>query len=407
MVSATSVMCDTTMLALWIWAAFFWIKGLDPPKPLYLLSSAGLLSACALTKYFGVSLVLLLFVYSTVRRGRIEIRLWYLLVPIAALIQYQLWTLHLYGQGLLTTAVSYTFREATGRSGILGQTLLGVSFTGGCTLPALFFAPLLWSRKQLLVISAIAATAALSFYLGWIHIASAFTPTHPAQVSLHLTFFVLSGICILALASADLWEHRDADSLFLALWVLGTFIFATFLNWTVNARSVLPLVPAAAILIARCLKSTQLSRARIAIPLALSCLLSFWITCGDTTFANSAREAACIIHERTANQSGTLWFAGHWGFQYYMQEFGAQPYDQKTNRSKPGELLVMPDNNSNLFEVPGGLVTQVIEIPIRTGVTTSRGTSGAGFYSSVWGPLPFVFGPVPPERYSFIHLPQR
>jgi hypothetical protein len=406
MVSATSVMCDTTMLALWIWAAFFWIKGLDPPRPLYLFSSAALLSACALTKYFGVSLVLLLFVYSTVRRGRIEIRLWYLLIPIAALIQYQLWTLHIYGQGLLTTAVSYTFHEATDRSGLLGQTLLGLSFTGGCMLPALFFAPLLWSRKQLLAISAAAAAAALSFYLGWVHIPSAFTPAHPAQVSLHLAFFVLSGICILGLALTDLWEQRDADSLFLTLWVSGTFIFATFLNWTVNARSVLPLVPPAAILIARRLKSAQLSRAPIAIPLVVSCLLSFWITCGDASFANSAREAARIIHDKTANQSGTLWFAGHWGFQYYMQEFGAQPYDRKTNRSNPGELLVMPENNSNLFEVPGGLVTEIIEIPMRTGVTTSRGTSGAGFYSSVWGPLPFAFGPVPPERYSFVRLPQ-
>ncbi len=406
MVSATSVMCDTLMLALWIWAAIFWIKGLDPPKPLYLFSSGLLISACALTKYYGVSLIPLLLVYSLVRRRRVETRLWYLLIPVAALIEYQLWTTNLYGRGLLSAAISFTFKENTAQTGLVAQLLLGLSFAGGCTLPALLFAPMLWSTKKLIAPFCVAALAALSFYLGWIHFASTFTLAHPAEVSLQLGFFVLSGILILILALTDLSQHRDAGALFLTLWVLGTFVFATFVNWTVNARSVLPLVPAVAILIARRLESASLSRARAAIALGLCCFLSLWITAGDATFANSARQAADMIHDQTAGQSGTLWFAGHWGFQYYMQLHGTQPYDQKTNLSKPGEILIMPGNNSNLFEVPSDLITHVIELPMPRGVTTSNGTSGAGFYSSVWGPLPFAFGPVPPERYSFVRLSQ-
>ncbi len=407
MVSATSVMCDTLMLALWVWAAIFWIKGLDAPKPLYLFSSALLLSACALTKYFGVCLIPLLLAYSLFRRRRLETRLWYLLIPVAALIEYQLWTMHLYGQGLLSDAVSYTLDESTAQSGLFAQLLLGLSFAGGCTLPALFFAPILWSWEKLIAPIAVAALAALFFYLGWIHIASDFTLAHPAEVSIQFGFFILSGLCVLALSVTDFWRNRDADSLFLTLWVLGTFIFATFINWTINARSVLPLVPALAIVIARRLESVKLSRARLAIPLAVCCLLSLWIASGDAAFANSAREAADRIHDQAAGQPGTLWFAGHWGFQYYMQQHGAKPYDQKTNLSKPGEILIMPGNNSNLFEVPSDLITHIIELPMARGVTTSRGTSGAGFYSSVWGPLPFSFGPVPPERYSFVRLPQQ
>jgi len=407
MVSATSIMCDTMMLALWIWAAIFWIKGLDRPKPLYLFASAALISACALTKYYGISLIPLLLAYSLFRRRHFETRLWYLLIPVAALIEYQLWTTRLYGQGLLSAAVSYTFHENTAPSGLFPQLLLGLSFAGGCALPALFFAPILWPWKKLLAPIAGAGLAALFFYLGWIHIASDFILAHPAEVSLQLGLFVLSGILILRLALTDLWQHRDADSLFLALWILGTFIFATFINWTVNARSVLPLVPAAAILIARRLESTDFSRARLAIALGLCCFLSLWITNGDAAFANSARAAADIIHDQSAGQPGTLWFAGHWGFQFYMQHLGARPYDQKNNLSQPGEILIMPGNNSNLFEVPSDLVTHVIELPMRRAVTTSSGTSGAGFYSSVWGPLPFSFGPVPPERYSFVRLPQQ
>jgi len=407
MISATSVMCDTMMLAFWVWAAALWIKGLDLPKPLYLFSSGILLAACALTKYFGASLLPLLLVYSLVRRRRLENRLWYLLIPVAALIEYQLWTIDLYGQGLLSDAVSYASNEGKDWGGIVGQTLLGMSFLGGCSLPALFFFPLLWSRKQMLAAAVAAGAAGVFVSLGWIGIHSDFVPAHLGRVSIQMGFFVLCGMGVFALAIADVWRLRDADSIFLALWVGGTFVFATFLNWTVNARSILPLVPAVGILIARRLESVRLSRARVAVPLALCGLLSLWATWGDADFANSQREVVRLIKEKTANQPGTLWFAGHWGFQYYMQQAGAQPYDQKNNLSKPGEILVMPDNNSNLFEVSPDLVSEVIELPMKHGVITSRGTAGAGFYSSVWGPLPFSFGPVPPERYSLIRLPNR
>src|SRR5215472_10896446 len=149
MVSATSVMCDTMMLALWVWAALFWIQGLERHRPLYLLSSSLLLAAAALTKYFGASLIPLLIVYSIVRLRRPEKSLLYLLIPTAALIAYQWWTQDLYGQGLLSDAVSYASNEGKDWSGIVGQTLIGLSFLGGCTLPALVFAPILWSRKAL------------------------------------------------------------------------------------------------------------------------------------------------------------------------------------------------------------------------------------------------------------------
>ena len=56
LVSATGIMCDTMMVALWIWATVFWVEGLDDPqKPISLAISGLLISACALTKYFGIS----------------------------------------------------------------------------------------------------------------------------------------------------------------------------------------------------------------------------------------------------------------------------------------------------------------------------------------------------------------
>jgi hypothetical protein len=36
-----------------------------------------------------------------------------------------------------------------------------------------------------------------------------------------------------------------------------------------------------------------------------------------------------------------------------------------------------------------------------------RGDVGAGFYASVFGPLPYAFGRIPAERYSVIEVKAR
>src|SRR5271155_2249110 len=70
LVSATGVMCDVMMLALWIWAVIFWMQGIESGKPLLFVASSVLIAACALTKYFGVSLIMLLAVYSLLQKKR-------------------------------------------------------------------------------------------------------------------------------------------------------------------------------------------------------------------------------------------------------------------------------------------------------------------------------------------------
>src|SRR5271166_5460350 len=101
LVSATGVMCDVMMLALWVWAVIFWLQGIDSGKPLPFLASGVLIAACALTKYFGASLILLLPACSLLRQRRVGTWIWYLSIPAAALASYQLWTKAIYGRGLL------------------------------------------------------------------------------------------------------------------------------------------------------------------------------------------------------------------------------------------------------------------------------------------------------------------
>lgn len=421
LVSASSIMCDTLMLALWVWAAIFWIEGLAPPRPLYLLLSALLISASALTKYFGVSLIPLLAVYAIVRQRKLASSAWYLLLPIAALASFQLWTRALYGQGLLWGAAQFSGaeRSAIDQGSFHVKGLVGLSFAGGCALSALTLAPLAWSRKKLLLGSAASLLAALALALGWLALGSSPQATQVMQalhgrwpvVSIELALCIAGGLSTLVLALADWWQRMDSDSLFLALWVLGTFLFAAFLNWTTNGRSILPLIPAVGILLARRLESLhpapdQRFQRSVILALAISAAVSLSVAAGDAALANSARQAATYLSQLARNQPGTLWFEGHWGFQYYMQKLGARPVDVTHPAYIPGDLVVVPQNNIQIFPVPRDAVasSQAIEIDLHQSMTTIRWELGAGFYSSFWGPLPFAPGPVPPERYYLLRI---
>jgi hypothetical protein len=112
-----------------------------------------------------------------------------------------------------------------------------------------------------------------------------------------------------------------------------------------------------------------------------------------------------MIEQKTRNQPGTVWFMGQHGFQYYMESFGARAIVANDPPHRLGDYLAAI-NNRKLFEVrpPFVALREDIQISMKLGVTTDQGELGAGFYSSDLGPLPFAFGPVPPERFDLIRL---
>jgi hypothetical protein len=411
-VSATSVMCDTMMLALWVVAAVVWIEGLEPERPPFLIVAALLIAASGLTKYFGASLIPLAFAYALARKRRVGTWALYLLIPILVLAGYQFWTHLLYGRGLLLDAAQLAgFRGPNEGTSAMARGLVGMGFVGGCTLAGLTFAPLIWARKYILIGVTLAALAGLAIGRGWIDLGSLAARGHWAFISGQLACYIAGAISIFALAISDFRERKDANSLFLGLWVFGTFIFAAFLNWTVNARTVLPLIPAAGILLARRWERVQPATdryrlAKLVIPLGLSGVVSLWIAAADFDLANSARSAAQAIAQETAGEKLPVLFEGHWGFQYYMESFGARALDFAKPNYQAGQILAIPDNNTFAFGTPPGFTgpAQVIEVNISRGATTMKSPMGAGFYSSMWGPLPFAFGDVPPARYFVVRL---
>ena len=217
LVSSTSVMCDTLMLALWILATIFWLEGFDPIRPRLLITAAVLVSACALTKYFGLALIPLLLVYSVAKERRLGNWVWYLLIPIFILGGYQFWTHALYGQGLLSDAAQYAYVRKTHDISRLANTIIGFAFVGGCALSGLTFAPVVWHRRWLVAGVLLAGLASLFTAMGWVYLpAEVPAREHWIRLNLQLAVYLLGGLSIVALAVAEWWKQRSAESLLLA-----------------------------------------------------------------------------------------------------------------------------------------------------------------------------------------------
>jgi hypothetical protein len=409
LLSSTNVMCDTMMLAFWVWAVAGWVWGMDKKQWSGLLISASLIAACALTKYFGISLILLLFVYSLVKKRNIGIWVLYLLLPVAILALYQWATFALYGRGLLTDAASYATKwNWNPGTEFLWKGLVGLAFTGGCLITVLFYAPLLWSRR--ILISGVALVVLFVFSLGLMGRIDNFTIRYDDSIRtdalLQFGLMSLGGVCIIWLAVADLYKCRDCKSLLLFLWILGTFFFAGFVNWTVNGRSILPMTPAVGILLVRAFDrqgetGRQIKGWRLRGPLILTAIVALSVCWADYTLAGTARDAAKTIQQAYRNRPNVLWFQGHWGFQYYMETYGGRALDFKNSEPIIGDIVVIPVNNSNVMSLPEGRTIPLtfFEFTPCRWLSTMNLLFGTGFYSSLWGPLPFALGQVPVEKY--------
>jgi len=417
LMSATMLMCDVLLLACWTWSVVLWIDGIDQRRVSSQAAAAVCMALAAMVKYYGVALIPLLLVYALVARRRVGWWMLWGLVPTATLIGYEAWTSHLYGAGLLVDAAQYSFLAQADNAAepFAEKAFVALLFLGGCLVGVLAYAPRIWSFGWLvgaIVAVCLASVGAVS--LDWLEIDGVPTAISQAYeqniLVIHVLVMMAAAVSVLALVLTDAVQQRDRFSLLLGLWVLGTFLFAGFLNWTVNGRSMLPMVPAVAILAARAVeRNSRLTgrRRRIAdyAPLAFGLIVGLLGAWGNYALASASNEAANQVVARHPDAAGRLWFQGHWGFQYAMERLGAKPFDLDAIDVALGDVIVVPRYNTNTrhFSPTVARLVEEIEIPNPAPVVTMRSQLHAGFYAAVVGRLPYViWGRIPPDRYMVL-----
>ncbi len=408
LLSSTSVMCDTMMLAFWVWSLVFWTEGLAKNSPMKLCAAAVLIAACGLTKYFGFALVPLVLAYSLAERRRIGSWLAYLLFPFIVLVFYEWLTHKLYGRGALLDGFNHAQNEGAGSGALSTKILIELSFSGGSIIILLLSAPFLWGRRTLVAGTAMIALFGLGVVahknVGHFHALEAGHVNWPFVVQ--FTLFVAAGAGLLLLATADLYRHKTADALLLFLWVAGTLVFVLVACWQISGRYLLPMLPAASILMIRRLELRKSLHDRNHIgplwaPLGVSLVIALMAAWADFKLANSARTAAAHIKQEVG-ACPAIWFEGHWGFQYYMEAQGAKAVDFWHLRFASNDAVVLPLGNSYVFNPYPAELASWFTYDCETSkcLTTMCASSGAGFYSDDWGPMPFAFCRVPAQQYA-------
>ncbi len=410
LVSSTTLMADVPMLALWIGAFVCWDRGLRGNERPALLAGAVLAGLCALTKFPGLALLPLLVAHALLLR--IAWHRWapWLLIPLATFGAYLAYTDALYGHALFLDPIAYAGNyRPEGTLDVLGRVLCGLAFTGAGAASLLAVAPLLVDRPSAAGFGVLALSLALGMTLapGIVSESLQAPTTLGTAVVFQLALWSSVGVGVLALAVTDALKTRAPESIVLLLWVFGIFVFAALLNWTVNVRSILPLVPAAAILAARRIARREPKPRHagvwLAAGLTAAAVLSLTVARADEQLAASARNAARDLVDEYGGANRDVWFQGHWGFQYYAQARGAKPL-QRGKHLPAGAILLAPRNNSYLWPLNATrLAERTFEGP--TGCATMDSGTGAGFYASTWGPMPFAFGAVSPETYAVYESP--
>ena len=415
LISATSVMCDVSQLAFWVWSVFFFDKGLRTETRLSFVASGLLAGLAFLTKYLGLSLVPLLLAYGICRKRRPG---WWLVAPVIPLFfaaGYEWLTYTLYGHGLLFSAAQDAAILRTGHYEIPWEkAIVGLSFVGACFLSAFLYAPWLWTRRMLLGIPCLVAALLLiiprmAMYnrLIW--------PADEAfrwDMFFYIAALVVAGLYLFLLAGMDLWERRDAVSLLLFLWLAGMFVFTVAVNWTIDGRSLLPALPAVGILAARRLDKKYPTPEpghfwRFSAPAFLSAVISLLLVQADCGMADNLRATAIHLGAKYRLPGKTTWFSDHWGFQYYIEPLGANAVDYKAPKYSPGDILIVTYNARNFrcedFSSNPPNQLRLIETGEITGkevVSTIDPGAGAGFYSTSVGTLPFAIGDIQPQLFK-------
>lgn len=405
LISSTTLMCDTAMLAFWLWAVICWLYGLKHNRKSILLLSSVLISLCILTKYFGIALLPLLLFYAIAERKKFRSYILFLAIPLIFVLLYQWYTAGLYGQGLITNAFAYSkdLQSILSRNK-LHKMLVGLSFTGGCLLPVLLLSFTIWPRRVII--------AAIPAIIGFICILSFLKNIGQTQLEINgntrwflLTWFSIltaGGISILSLAIAEFLQKRNSSMLLMLLWITGTLIFACFINWTVSTRNLLPLAPPVGILIAlRIQRLRKRILPRHVCLLLMAGLIALAAARADYVLAGASKKAADYIRDTYGGQNCRIWFQGHWGFQYYMQQAGFQALDFNNSIVQPGDIIVTPLNNTNIKAFPERLVSlhTVKRFSLPGCITVMNKNIEAGFYLSIWGIVPFMPKSSPDEVY--------
>jgi len=203
----------------------------------------------------------------------------------------------------------------------------------------------------------------------------------------------------------DAWRRRDATDLALGSWLLLAAPVVVYVQ--MPSKYLVASAPAAAILVAKALgeRSPGTRRLAAALIVAAGALLGGLVLKADADFADLGRVACRELIAPNIAAGRRVWFAGHWGFQWYAEKAGAWPITVTPPRPLRGDLAV------SSLQTFGEIIDTVPDrkriksvVGARTGGRIMSFNLGSGFYGNAWGYLPWAWGEEILDQYDLWQL---
>ncbi len=412
LISASTLMTDTPLLACYVWAIVAWRRAFEGNSQRWLGISMACAAVAPLVKFFGVTIIPLLLLDGLLRSPRPRLWFLWLVIPLAVFGAFQAYMYTKYGITSISDAAGVALAEKW-RGGETSGTrpLLTIVFLGGCLLPLAIPAAAragLWLSG----VSAVLAIMLCAPIMGGYSLAQLFvgeSDPYGTGVLLHLAIFFFAGAVILIGAARSLPDLSRADAVLFGCWIAGTLIFTIFINHYISARTLLPIIPAIVVLLLVNQERFQLN--------VVSCVVGFalclWLLIADDDVAKHDLDAANRAVARAKQDNVPLYYVAYWGFEYHVMKAGARPLAFSEKQSfadptrplmDPGDYLVVDAYAAHVWSPlpPGFEPVETLSEPYRTAATTFDVNASAGFYSHRIGVLPYRIGGTAPEGFLLL-----
>jgi hypothetical protein len=208
-----------------------------------------------------------------------------------------------------------------------------------------------------------------------------------------VTFAAAATLIVLVDVVWDAIQRRDRVQLALWLWLWLAAPIIVYVH--LPSKYLLPSVPAAVILIVRLIPDAPRATVRWLIPsvAVAGAVLGLLILIGVRDLAETQRRAVVDLIVPHIKQGERVWFAGHWGFQWYAELAGATPVTLEAPLPARGDIIVVSDIDFPRFARHWS-ARQIIQTVVYPGNGIGRVmdfTARAGFFSSPYGYLPWVW----------------
>lgn len=381
----TNLMLDTPALGLAIPSVLFFIAGVKREKLWLLILSGVMFSLAVLTKYSAIALFVPFFVYPFLSKKFRHIIPF--TIGLAVFLLWNIYCFYIYGEPHFMNS------HVVGKLGFyrlfIFQPLVFVMVIG-MTLPYAVFI----IRRGLIFYLALLYSIEMSIaYIlknrGFESFVNSFLVGAGVFLGFYLLIYILSHI-ELKKKGRCLAILNDPFFIFMVLWVVMIIIMNLFFTPFVALRNVIFMYPALIIIMFRYTLFSKIAAKKIYVIIGCMLMVHAALAYVDFRYAQSYKNAAERLKEAYKNR--TVWYFGHWGWQYYAGAAGFNQWSKLNAGTIKGDIVIVPQNVSkqkmtdelkDKLRLIESLTYELSWLPIRSQSKLSH----AGFYlSDIWQP---------------------